>query len=105
MVFPVNFALLTEGDTAGKPLFLEMFKACIIVGKLAVKIINRVPQMLWNCLTAIHGINRVAQPYLMSRDNYQVLWGWGVWLRDSGRGTQKRLLKSPDLPKIGNLKS
>ena len=26
--------------------------------------------------------------------------GWGIWLKDAGRGTQKRLPKSPELPKL-----
>jgi hypothetical protein len=43
VVLPINFALLTERNAAGKPLFLEVLKAGIIVGKLAVKIIDRVP--------------------------------------------------------------
>jgi hypothetical protein len=61
-MLPLDSALLTERNAAGKPLFLEMFKAGIIVGKLAVKIIDRVPQMLRDCLSPVHGNS---MPYVL----------------------------------------
>jgi hypothetical protein len=55
VMFPLDSALLAERNAAGKPLFLEMFKARIVIGELAVKIIDRIPQMLWDCLSPVHG--------------------------------------------------
>jgi hypothetical protein len=57
VVLPFDSALFTERHAAGKPLLFKVLKAGIVIGELAVKIIDCVPQMLRDCLTAIHGIN------------------------------------------------
>jgi len=43
MVLPFPLAVVTIGNPLGKPLFLEMFKAGIIVLELPVEIVDRVP--------------------------------------------------------------
>ena len=55
MVLLLLLALLAERNSTRKTLFLEMFKAGIVGRKLAVEIINRVPQVLWDGLiSAVH---------------------------------------------------
>jgi hypothetical protein len=58
-VFAFLLALLAIRDSTGKPLLFEMFKASGVIGKLAVKVIDRVPQMLWNRLARVHDARRL----------------------------------------------
>ncbi len=43
-------------DSAGKALFLEVLKASCIVGKLTAEVVNRVPKMLRDGLSAVHDV-------------------------------------------------
>ena len=43
VMLPLDSALLTVRYAAGEPLFFKVLKASVIVGKLAVKIVDRVP--------------------------------------------------------------
>jgi hypothetical protein len=69
-VFALLLALGTGSNAAGEALFLEMLKASSVIGKLAVKIHDRVTQVLWNCLSAVHADYYRIFFYVMSRDNY-----------------------------------
>ena len=51
LLFPT---LLAVGNSAGESLLFEVLNASIVVRKLAVKIFHCVPQVLWNCLSAVH---------------------------------------------------
>jgi hypothetical protein len=44
-------------DSAGETLLFQVLKASRVIRELAVKVIDRVPEMLWYCLSAIHGKN------------------------------------------------
>lgn len=55
-MLPLDSALLTVGNPAGEPLFLEVLKAAIVIRELSVKIIDRIAQVLWNCLSAVHDL-------------------------------------------------
>ena len=64
------------GDSTGKALLFEVLKASSIVRKLTVKIIDRIAEMLRNCLSGVHCFLPPPQTvchlfYVMSRDNYQ----------------------------------
>lgn len=54
MVLALNSAFLAMRHAVREPLFLKVFKARIVVGKLCIEIIDRVPQMRWNCLSPVH---------------------------------------------------
>ena len=54
MQFALLLALLAEETPARKTLFFQMLKAGIIGRKLPVEIADRVSQMGWNRLTAVH---------------------------------------------------
>lgn len=54
MVLLLLLALFAERNPLWKTLLFEMFNAYVIVWKLAVKVIYRVPKMLWDCLSAVH---------------------------------------------------
>jgi hypothetical protein len=62
-MLPLDSALFTVRHPAGEPLLFKVLKAAIVIGELSVKIIDRVPQMLRDCLTAIHGKN--SMPYVL----------------------------------------
>ena len=54
MVLLLLLALFAVRHTAGKALFFQVLKAGFVIWELAVKIRDRVPQMGWNGLTAVH---------------------------------------------------
>jgi hypothetical protein len=61
-MLPLLGALLAMRHPVRKlPLFKEL-KAAIVIGKLAVKIIDRIPQMLRDCLSPVHGNS---MPYVL----------------------------------------
>ena len=60
MVLPLDSALLTPRYSAGEALLFKVLKAAIVIGELGVKVIDRVPQMLRDCLTAIHDMNSMS---------------------------------------------
>jgi hypothetical protein len=73
MMLPRNPALLAMGEPARETLFLEVLKAGFIIWKLAIKIIDRVAQVLRDGLSAVHvptSQTEYLKLYLMSRDNY-----------------------------------
>ena len=54
VVLAILLARFAVRDSAGKPLFLQVLKASCIIGKLTIEIINRVPKMLRDGLSAVH---------------------------------------------------
>ena len=54
--------LRAVGNPAGEAPLFEVLKAGVVVGKLAVEIIDCVPQIFRNCLSAVHDIDRLAKP-------------------------------------------
>ena len=71
-----HFARQAVRDSVRKSLFSEVLKASLIVGKLTVKIIDCVPQMFRDCLTAIHGKNSMPSILLVVK-GYLPGGGWG----------------------------
>jgi Mg2+/citrate symporter len=63
VMFAFLLALIAVGDTTGEPLLFKVLKASGIVGKLSVKIVACVPQVLRDCLSAIHG--KTSMPFLL----------------------------------------
>jgi hypothetical protein len=56
-VLAVLSALFAVGDSAGEALLFQVLKASRVIRELSVEVVDRVPEMLWNCLSAIHGKN------------------------------------------------
>ena len=63
MVFTILTTLFTMRHSTGETLFLEMFKAAIVIGELSVKIIDRVAQVHRNRLSGFHGRN--SMPFVL----------------------------------------
>jgi hypothetical protein len=61
-MLPLSTALVTMRHATGKPLFLKVLKAAIVIWELSVKIIDRVPQMFRDCLSPVHGNS---MPYVL----------------------------------------
>ena len=61
VVFAVLLALLAVDDPAGETLLFQVLKASGVIRELAVKVVDRVPEMLRNCLSLIHGKDSVSQ--------------------------------------------
>lgn len=55
VMLPLKAAFVAMRDAPRKPLFLQEFNASVIVRELIVKVIDRVPQMLRDCLSRVHG--------------------------------------------------
>jgi ABC-type lipoprotein release transport system permease subunit len=72
MMLALLFALGTVRSTIRESLFPQMLKAGIIGRKLTVKVINRVPKMLRNRLTAVHDDQMYQNTNVRSRDNYRL---------------------------------
>jgi len=73
-VLAIFFALFAIGNSVREALLFEVLKASIVIRKLAVEIFYRVPQVLWNRLSAVHGFYLQTLClffYVMSRDNYR----------------------------------
>jgi phage-related holin len=62
MVLLLLPTLPAERNPAGKALFFQVLDAGIIVWELAVKIDDRVPQVLRNCLSAVHNTKNFIKP-------------------------------------------
>jgi len=56
-------ARIAVRNVAGEALLHKMFKASRIIRELTVEVIDRVPQMGWNRLTAVHGKN--SMPFVL----------------------------------------
>jgi hypothetical protein len=54
-------ALFAVRYSARKALFLEVLKASIIGRKLTIEVSNRVSQVLWDCLPAVHDVPKLLQ--------------------------------------------
>jgi len=61
VVLTLLLAFLAIGDSTGEPLLFKVFQASSVIGELAVEIIDRVPEMLRNCLSAVH--NDIRLPF------------------------------------------
>ena len=48
-------------NPTGETLLFKVLDTSVIVWKLAVEIIDRVPQFLRDCLSAVHNIHRLAE--------------------------------------------
>ena len=57
LVIAFVLALVTVSDVAGESLLHEMFKASGIIGELAVKIHDRIPQVFRDWLVAVHSFH------------------------------------------------
>jgi len=49
-LFALALLAVALGDSTGEALLFQELKAGVIVGELAVEVVNRVPQVLWNRL-------------------------------------------------------
>ncbi len=54
VMLPLLTALLAMRHAAREPLFFQELKASVIVWELVIKVIDRVPQMLRDCLSGVH---------------------------------------------------
>lgn len=76
VVLALSLARLAVRDVSGESLLHEMFKTGCIIRKLAVEVIDRVAQVLWNSLSAVHAYYYGIFFYVMSRDNYLAAFQW-----------------------------
>src|ERR1700686_3041980 len=63
IVLALLLALVTVRDVAGESLLHQVLKASRVIGKLAIDDIDRVPEVLRDGLSAIHGKN--SMPFLL----------------------------------------
>jgi hypothetical protein len=60
VMFAILFALFAIGDAIRPALLFDRLKANIITRKISVKLIPRVAQMLWDCLSPVHNREQYA---------------------------------------------
>jgi hypothetical protein len=55
IVFPFDYAFRAESNPVRPALLFHVLKASIIGWKIFVELIDCVSQVLWDCLSAVHG--------------------------------------------------